>query len=401
MNILKTSLLICTASFLFSSLYAKEDIQKEPKKTKPEFESLWQKAYGGDGRDRAYDVIALKDGGAMIAGMSRSYGKGRSDMLITKMDKAGNILYRSSYGGKKRDYANAITHTSDGYFMAAGMSESFSDDGNKDVYVVKFDSEGKRLWQKTYGGEEKEEAKAIAGVSGGGALIAGYTESYGKGRKDVYILYIDKDGKEIWSKAIGGKEDDEAYDISLTADGGFVVVGATESYGAGNDDFYILKFDGKGKFLWDKVYGEANEDALHAVTPTPEGGFVVAGKTKSFGSKHSDIDIIKYSKNGEMIWHKIFGFDSKEWANDIIRIPGGGYLLAGTTKSFGFGKFDFYLLELDSEGSSVWANVYGGADKEMAAALTRTADGNVLVVGETESFGNGDYDFFLLKVQKH
>ena len=400
MNLLKSSFLICATTLLFTTLNAKGDLQKEPKKTKPEFETVWQKAYGGDGRDRAYGVVALKNGGAMVAGMSRTYGHGRSDMLIVKLDKKGKTVWRSSYGGKKRDFAYNITRTSDGNFIAVGSSESFSKDGNLDVYVVKFDTEGKRAWQKTYGGDEKDEAKAVVAVGGGGVLVAGYTESYGKGRKDIYILYIDKNGKEIWSKAIGGKEDDVANDIKLTADGGFVVVGGTESYGAGSSDFYVLKFDGKGKFLWDKVYGEANEDVLNTVAATPNGGFVVAGKTKSFGSKHSDIDIINYDKNGKTIWHKIFGFDSKEWANDIIRIPGGGYLLAGTTKSFGFGKFDFYLLEIDSKGSSVWANVYGGENKDMAHALTRMADGTILVVGETESFGQGGYDFMMIELEK-
>jgi uncharacterized delta-60 repeat protein len=400
MNLLKLSAFLLLTSSILCSLYAKDDLQKQSKKTKPEFETNWQKAYGGGSRDKAYDVIALDDGGAMVAGMSQSYGKGRSDMLIVKLDKSGKSIWRSSYGGKKKDEAFALTKSSDGNFFAVGYSESFSESGDKDVYVVKFDTEGKRAWQKTYGGSESDIAKAVTAVGGGGILVAGYTDSYGKGREDVYILYIDKDGKEIWSKAIGGKEEDKAYDISLTADGGFVVVGSTASYGKGRDDFYILKFDGDGKLQWDKIYGGGESDVLHAVTPTRDGGFVVAGETKSFDSKHKDIDIIKYSKNGKQVWHKIFGFDSKEWANDIIKITGGGYLLAGTTKSFGFGKFDFYLLEIDSKGSSVWANVFGGANKDVAHALVRKKDGKILVVGESESFGQGGYDFMMLELEK-
>ncbi len=400
MNLLRFPILLISLFIFLSDACAKDNIQNQTKKTKPEFETNWQKAYGGDGRDKAYDVISLKDGGAMIAGMSRSYGRGRSDMMIVRMDKKGKTLWRSSYGGKKRDDAYAITRSSDGNFFAVGSSESFSNDGDKDVYVVKFDKDGKRIWQKTYGGADSDVGKSVVAVNNGGILIAGFTNSYGKGRTDVYILYIDKDGKEIWSKAIGGEEEDEALDISLTADGGFVVVGSTASYGKGREDFYILKFDGNGKFLWDKVYGGVESDILHALTPTRDGGFVVAGETKSFESKHKDIDIIKYTKDGEQVWHKIFGFDSKDWVNDIIKIPGGGYLLAGTTKSFGFGKFDFYILEIDSKGSSVWANVFGGATKDIAHALTRTKDGKIIVVGETDSFGSGGYDFMMLELEK-
>lgn len=400
MNLLQFPILLISLFIFLSDACAKDNIQNQTKKIKPEFETNWQKAYGGDGRDKAYDVISLKDGGTMIAGMSRSYGRGRSDMMIVRMDKKGKTLWRSSYGGKKRDDAYAITRSSDGNFFAVGSSESFSNDGDKDVYVVKFDKDGKRIWQKTYGGAESDVGKSVVAVNNGGILIAGFTNSYGKDRTDVYILYIDKDGKEIWSKAIGGKEEDEAHDISLTADGGFVVVGSTASYGKGREDFYILKFDGNGKFLWDKVYGGVESDILHTLTPTRDGGFVVAGETKSFESKHKDIDIIKYTKDGEQVWHKIFGFDSKDWVNDIIKIPGGGYLLAGTTKSFGFGKFDFYVLEIDSKGSSVWANVFGGETKDIAHALTRTKDGKIIVVGETDSFGSGGYDFMILELEK-
>jgi uncharacterized delta-60 repeat protein len=393
---------VLSISLITTASFAKE----QPKKTikdapaPKELRTLSQKAYGGSSKDKAYSVISLKDGGVLIGGYSKSYGRGRGDMLIIKMDKNGKILYRSSYGGKKKDHAKALTATSDGYFMAVGGSKSFSKNNDEDVYVVKFDKDGKRVWQKTYGGDREDSGLSIVATNGGGALITGYTESYGKGYKDVYIIYIDKDGKEIWSKAIGGKDDDQGNAITLSADGGFYVAGQTRSYGSRLFDFYLLKFDGNGKFLYDVVYGEQNDDILKAITPTQDGGCVVAGSTKSFGSKYEDIDIIKYDKKGKQIWHKIFGFKSKEWANAITRMPNGGFLVAGTTKSFGFGANDFYLIELNSKGSSIWANVYGGENKDMAHSVTRTTDGRYIVVGETESYGSGDYDFMILDLKK-
>lgn len=191
MNLLQFPILLISLFIFLSDACAKDNIQNQTKKIKPEFETNWQKAYGGDGRDKAYDVISLKDGGTMIAGMSRSYGRGRSDMMIVRMDKKGKTLWRSSYGGKKRDDAYAITRSSDGNFFAVGSSESFSNDGDKDVYVVKFDKDGKRIWQKTYGGAESDVGKSVVAVNNGGILIAGFTNSYGKDRTDVYILYID------------------------------------------------------------------------------------------------------------------------------------------------------------------------------------------------------------------
>lgn len=387
-------LTILSTTLLFSvNLSAKDTV-------KAELRTLWQKAYGGSSRDKAYGVVGLKDGGAFVVGGSKSYGKGREDMLVVRFDKSGKTIHRSSYGGKQQDVANSVTATSDGFYMAAGFSKSFSKNNDKDVYLVKFDIDGKRLWQKSYGGDEDDEATSIVATNGGGALITGYTESYGKGYKDVYIIYVDKDGKEIWSKAIGGSDDDFANAITLSSDGGFYVAGATRSFGEGGFDFYLLKFDGDGKFIFKKVYGEREEDIIYAITATRDGGCVVAGSTKSFGSKQNDIDVIRYSKDGAMKWHKIYGFKSKEWVNSITRTDEGGFLLAGTTKSFGFGAQDFYMIELDSKGSSLWANVYGGDVKDIAHGVARMSDGSYMVVGETESFGNGDYDFMIMKLSK-
>ena len=393
-----TTILLSTTSFAKSDTNSSQEtvIKTSPI---PELETIWEKAYGGSDKDKANAVIALKDGTLLVAGSSKSYGKGRGDMLIARVQKDGKVSYRSSYGGKQEDSANALTATSDGNFIAVGYSKTYSKNQDKDVFVVKFDDKGKKLWQKHYGGDRDDEAYSVVGTNNGGAIIVGYTESYGKGYKDVYIIYIDKDGKEIWSKAIGGKDDDFAKSISLTHDG-FYVAGATRSFGAGGFDFYLLKFDKDAKLEFKKVYGEIEDDVLNAVTTTKDGGCVVAGWTKSFGSKHSDIDVIRYSKSGEQVWHKIYGFKSKEAANDVVAMPDGGFLVAGYTKSMGFGANDFYILELKSNGSSKWANVYGGSAKDSANAIARKPDGSYVVVGQTLSFGNGDYDFMMLELRK-
>ncbi len=383
-RLLTTSLLI---SLLSGLLYANE------------LKTIFVKTYGGVKKDKAYGAVALKDGSALIVGSSKSFGKKREQMLITKLSPKGKTLFRAVYGEKKKDEGRAIAKTSDGNFIAVGYSESYSKDGDKDLYVVKIAPTGHKIWSKVFGGDRDDEAFDVVGTGNGGALIVGTTESFGHGNKDVFILFIDKNGKEIWSKFLGGEDDDVGYSVAITK-GGFYVAGYTESFGSGGQDFFLLKYNSKGKLQFTKVFGGDDDDQFKSVVATKDGGCAVAGFTKSFDSKHSDIDIIRYSKNGKILWHKIYGFKSKEWANSIITTKNGGFLVAGTTKSFGFGDYDFYMLELDSNGSSKWANVYGGGDRDIAHKVIALKDGSYLVVGETESFGSGDYDFMEVKLKR-
>ncbi len=397
--LLKSGTILSILIILISNLTAKEVLKKGKEPSGLSFKSNWQKSFGGDDRDEAHDVIALKEGGFLVAGESKSYSIGRRDMLIARFDKDGKLLYRSSFGNKKNEVANAVTKTSDDAFMAVGYTTSYSKYGDKDLYVVKFSKDGKSIWKRHFGGERDDVGYDIVGVGGGKALIVGYTESYGKGYKDIYLLYIDKNGKEIWSKAIGGKDDETGYSIALAKDG-FYIAGTTRSKGAGGFDFYLLRFDSKAHLRYSKVYGGIEDDIFTSAVVTKDGGCVVAGKTKSFGSKHFDIDVIKYDAKGRMLWHKLFGFKSQEWANDIVELNDGNLVVVGTTKSIGHGNYDFYILELEPNGSLKWSKTYGGSDKDFATAVAKLKDKSIIVAGSTLSFGKGDYDFMLINLQK-
>ena len=374
-------------SLLTTSLFSKE------------LKTVFIKTFGGSKKDKAYGAVALNDGGALLVGTSKSFGKQKEQMLITRINSKGKTLFSVAFGNKQKDEGKAISLTGDGNYIAVGSSESYSKYGDKDLFVVKINSNGKKIWQKVFGGNNDDEAFDVVGTGNGGALIVGYSESFGHGSKDIYVLFIDKNGKEIWSKFLGGEEDDVAYSIALGKDG-FYIAGYTESFGAGGQDFFLLKYNLKGKLQYTKVYGGDDDDVFKSVVATKDGGCAVAGFTKSFDAKRKDIDIIRFSKNGKMLWHKIYGFKSKEWANSITTTKEGGFLVVGTTKSFGFGDYDFYMLELNKKGSSKWANVYGGGDKDIAHKVISLKDGSYLVVGETESFGNGDYDFMEIKLKR-
>ncbi len=397
-QIRKIFLSTCAVLLCTSSLFAATAEKKAQKKR--QYVNTWQIAFGGTSKDIAYGVTAAKNGAVVVVGQCRSYGKGRDDVLAMKVDAHGKTLWKKTFGRKRKDIAYDVTRTADGNFVAVGESRSFSKEGDPDLYVVKFDPDGRLIWEKTFGGDRADRGKSVVATGDGGVLIAGTSESFGDSYFDAYIVKVDKNGKEEWAKVLGGDRDDIANGIALTADGGFVIVGVSESYGIGSKDMYIVRFDKHAKQLWTKIFGEDSEDVATDVVATKDGGCVITGKTKSFGSKRFDVSVVKLAANGKTLWHRLFGYKEKEWANAIAKTDDGGFMIAGTTDSFGHGEFDFYVMQLDHEGHYVWGPVYGGVDDDIAHDITRTSDGSFVVVGETESYGKGKEDYFIIRLQK-
>jgi hypothetical protein len=395
-----TALITFFTVTLCAGTVEKTSAQKQTAEKKRQFVSSWQIAFGGTSKDIAYGVVAAEEGSVIVVGQCRSYGKGRDDILAMKVDRKGKTLWKKTFGRKRKDIAYAITRTADGNFVAVGESRSFSKLGDPDVYVVKFDTNGNLIWENTFGGEMRDFAKSVVATGDGGVLIAGSSESFGDDYLDAYILKVNKNGKEEWAKVLGGERDDIANSIALTADGGFVIAGVTQSYGYQSKDYYIVRFDKHAKQRWTKVYGEESEDIAKGVVATKDGGCVVTGATKSYGSKRNDVMVIKVAANGKLIWQRLFGYKEKEWMNAIAKTDDGGFMMAGVTDSFGHGEFDFYVMQLDQEGHSLWSPVYGGEDDDVAHALTRTTDGDYVVVGSTKSYGKGKEDYFIVKLKK-
>ncbi len=387
------------AMTLFAGVSEKTDIQKQKEDQKRSFVNSWQVAFGGTSKDIAYGVVQAENDSVIVVGDCRSFGKGRDDVLVLKVDTHGRVLWKKTFGKKRKDIAYAVVRTTDGNFVAVGETRSFSETGDTDVYVIKFNTKGELIWEKAFGGGMKDFAKDVVATSDGGVLIAGASESFGDTYLDAYILKVNKNGKEEWAKVLGGERDDIANSLALTSDGGFVIAGVSESYKNGSKNFYIIRFDSHAKQKWTKIYGQESEDIAYGVVATKDGSCVVAGKTKSFGSKRSDIMVIKVASNGKLIWQRLFGYKEKEWANAITKTDD-GFMIAGTTNSFGHGKFDFYVMQLDKQGHSIWGPVYGGENIDKAYAITRTSAGNYVVVGETKSYGKGDFDYFMLQLRK-
>jgi len=366
---------------------------------KPTYEKVWQEIYGGSDTDRALGVVALENGDVAVAGTCKSFGAEQSDICVTRVDAKGKTVWRKMLGGKNMDMAAGISRAADGSLFVVGTSRSFSAKRDRDIYVAKISLDGKGIWQTTFGKERAEYGRAIAGTDDGGAIVVGETESFGNGYKDIFIVKIDKSGRMLSEKVIGGEKEELVRGLTRTRDGNLVMVGSREVDRVGDSDFFVMKMDQNGKKIWARTYGGEYEDILNGVTATLDGGIVAAGSTRSWGSKQTDLTVLKFDKGGKLIWHKIYGYKRYDFANAVTVTREGDFIIAGGTDSMGEGVYDIYILALDRNGELFWSGLYGDRNTDIAHGVTRTSDGSIVVVGESDSYSNAK-DFYLLKLKK-
>jgi TolB-like protein len=306
--------------------------------------------------------------------------------------------FARTYGGTDYDWANSVQQTSDGGYIVAGGTRSFSA-GLYDVFLIKTDANGNIIWTKTYGGTYDDWANSVQQTSDGGYIVAGVTGSFGAGLYDVFLIKTDANGNIIWTKTYGGTSADVAHSVQQTSDGGYIVAGGTRSFGAGNFDFFLIKTDANGNIIWAKTYGGTLNERAYSVQQTSDGGYIVAGETWSFGADSNDIFLVKTDANGNIIWAKTYGGTYWDYAFSVQQTSDGGYIVAGYTESFGGGNYDIFLVKTDANGNIIWAKTYGGTLNERAYSVQQTSDGGYIVAGVTYSFGAGGWDIFLIKTE--
>jgi len=357
----------------------------------------WIKTYGGSSSDYAYSIQQTVDGGYIVAGKTDSCGAGGYDIWVLKLESNGIIQWEKTYGGSSYERGLFIQQTSDGGYIVGGRTQSYGA-GSNDYFVLKLDSNGIVEWEKTYGGSSSCAARSIQQTVDGGYIVAGFTDSYGAGGYDAWVLKLDSNGIIEWEKTYGGSSYDESIAVQQTVDGGYIVAGDTVSYGAGGPDAWVLKLDSNGIVEWEKTYGGSSEDIAYAIQQTGDGGYIVAGLTDSYGAGGYDDWVLKLDSNGIVEWEKTYGGSGSCIARSIQQTGDGGYIVAGLTRSYGAGGSDGWVLKLDSNGIVQWEKTYGGSSDDYAYSIQQTVDGGYIVAGLTESYGAGGYDAWVLKL---
>jgi len=249
------------------------------------------KTYGGIGDDAACAVILTSDMGFALTGYTSSSGAGQHDFWLIKTDNYGNVEWNKTFGGPYDDYAYSVAQTSDNGFALVGGTNAFGA-GDFDVWLVKTDSSGNMKWSKNFGGTSTDWGYSIIETPDGGLAIAGWTASFGLGSGDFWLVKTDSSGNVQWSNTYGGIGYDEAWSVQQTIDGGFALAGWTESYGSGGSDCWMIKTDAFGSLQWDFVWGGTNYDYAYSVVPDASGGYKLAGETSSVGAGSYDALLI-------------------------------------------------------------------------------------------------------------
>jgi hypothetical protein len=312
-------------------------------KTDATGDTLWTKIFGGT--DEAKGVQQTTDGGYIICGATYDFGAGDYDFYLIKTDAIGDTLWTKTYGGTGDDEPTSVQQTADGGYIITGETGEIN---GFDVYLIKTDAIGDTSWTKTFGGTNTDFARCVQQTTDGGFIITGITSSFGSGAGDVYLIYI---GDTVWTKTYGGAGNEQGFSVQQTTDGGYVIVGNTRSFGAGQEDAYLIKTDAIGDTLWTKTFGGAGYDGGYSVQQTTDGGYIIVGYTSSFGAGNYDVYLIKTNAIGNALWTKTFGGTGHEEGFSVQQTTDGGHIIACMTGSFGAGG-DVYLIKTDSLGNS-------------------------------------------------
>jgi len=358
----------------------------------------WNRTYGGPEDETPHPVFQTSDGGYVVAGSSWSYDMGDYyDAWLVKTGPTGEVQWTRTFGGVAGDEIRDARQTADGGFVLAGITHSFSPGYHGDFWLIRTDDGGREVWSRNYGGYESDAGLATRQTADGGYVIAGRTESYGAGGTDAWLVRTDANGNELWSKTFGGLEPDVAYSVLETGDGGFVFTGETSSSGAGATDVWLIRTDEDGTELWRRTFGGVLVDGAHCVQQTADLGYILAGGTMSQGAGSLDGWLIKTDANGNEQWNRTFGGADLDLLFFVEQTPDGGYAASGTTYSAGAGGGDVWLVRTDGEGNEIWSRTFGGAGQDESFWLGLTADGGTILSAKTQSFGAGEGDFQLIK----
>jgi hypothetical protein len=303
-----------------------------------------------------------------------------------------------TFGGEKDDHCMSAQQTKDGGFIVAGYTKS-SGNGDADAWVIKLDGGGNKLWDRTFGGPQEDWAKAVQQTQDGGFIVAGYTKSFGNGDADAWVIKLDGSGNKVWEKTFGGPQEDWANAVRQTQDGGFIVAGYTKSSGKGNADAWVIKLDGSGNKVWEKTFGGVGEDVANAVRQTKDGGYIVAGYKGYQDRADVDVWVIRLDGSGNIVWEKTFGgFQQDDVASAVLETSEGNFIATGYTASGELGDLDVWVIMMDKSGKKLWDRAFGGIKTDNAKSVVQTEDGGIVIAGFTESFSKGGVAAWIIKM---
>ncbi len=399
-NVGKASAAVKLAAFavftvaLFFILTSKPKVSPEKAKIT---ENVKYKTYGGYKADRTWGLLDAEDG-IIIYGDTASFGAGGYDMYFLKTDYEGALQFSRTFGGSANESLIKVLKTQDGYILAGG-TESFGN-GGTDGYALKISRDGDKIWEITRGGENFDYFYGAAEVQDG-YVFCGYSSSFGsKGNSDAYAVKTNRNGELQWYKTYGGDKWDIFYSVQAVKDG-LVFLGYTDSFGGGQTDIYIVKTDFKGNKKWEKYLGGIRQDIGCSLIVSGDKGFVIAGKTTSYISRGFGWDavIIKTDSEGNSLWSRVI--PASEFDPSCVFFEKEKYIYsAGQKKCYGICDSEVYVIKTDAYGNTINEKYLSAIKDDMASGII-IHNGAYYISGTTLSYGKGLGDIFLSKLDQN
>lgn len=328
-------------------------------KTDASGDTLWTKRYDKGGYESGIDLIQDSDGNYVVLGGSGSYDTFDFDIWLLKINSIGDTLWSESYGGDFNDGGSSIQKTDDLGYIIVGRTRSFAEVNQNlsDIWMLKLNSSGQMEWDQTYGGNSTDEGKSVCQTVDGGYIIVGTNYSFSGGQNgDIWLIKTDTNGDTLWTKIWGEGIYAGGNDIQQTQDDGFIITGHTTSSVDGSGDVWLLKTDTYGDTLWTKTYGGSSNDAGHSVKQTTDGGYFIVGQTQSFGDGSLDWWLIKTNEHGDLLWTKTMGGQSVDQAWSGQQTSDGGYIVVGSITPIGSNYNDVWLVKLNPDPPRIVIN---------------------------------------------
>lgn len=295
------------------------------------------------------------------------------------LTQSPEIKWGRVYGGAGDDYGRYVLECMDKGFIVVGSTNS-SGNGGFDVYILKTDSLGFLEWARTYGGAEDDYGYAFCPCQDSGYIVVGATNSSGSGVSDIFVLKINENGDSVWARTYGDSLQEFGYSITRTVDNNYLITGTTSSYGAGGIDVYTIKIDTLGNLLWSKTYGGNLDDFGFCVDATNDGGFIITGTTFSFGNGNGDVYVVKADSLGEIEWTGLYGTTLNETGLCVQQTTDSGYIICGSAGDVLL-AYEWCLLRYNRNGSLIWHTFQGSLSDDFAYSIQEINEKNYIIAG--------------------
>jgi len=335
------------------------------------------KTFGGENNERALSVCQTRDNGYIFCGRIVSY-QSSYNAYVVKTDEYGDTVWSGSYGGSSAEFGEVIQETTDGGYIICGTTYS-TDDSQGDIFATRLDSEGAIIWSFQYGRSNYAGGMDICQTADQGFIVCGQTAVEGSSN-DIIVIKIDRNGHLEWLQTYGGPLLEQCYSVMQSVDNCSIIVGSTMSYGNGSADVYLLKIDPDGNELWSRTFGGDAWDAGAEVRQVSDGGYIVCGRTYSFGAGSADLFLIKTDDQGHEEWSRTYGGHSIDEGHSVKETADGGYILCGTIISYS-NTAEVWLLETDRSGQESWSRTFGLLNWSEGLSVEQTTDGGYILGG--------------------